>query len=151
MWLKESENKTNQDMLLMNPNKKPVSKQRLSQQLETIVNNITRRGIYVVKKQSVGYCIQEYLTSNQVVDGLPDTHIAHQLCDRYNQGKYLTVPQLKKLNDLLAQYQKNKTDLMFFQNTLYNSRDSVLLAATTFRYEKTHGLMYRLLEQIEKI
>lgn len=135
----------------MKHNKNPASKELLTTQLDTIAGNIARRGVYVVTKQSPGYCVQEYLSNKQTVTGIPDMHVAQRLCDRYNQGKPLSNNQLKKLNVLLNQYHKNKTDLLFFEYTLRNSRDSVLLATTTFRYEKTGGILVRLTEQIEKL
>lgn len=135
----------------MSRNKKTASRELLVYQLDTIAGNIARRGVYVVTKQTPGYCVQEYLSNKQTVTGIPDIHTAQKLCDRYNQGKPLSNNQLKKFNVLLNQYHKNKTDLLFFEYTLRNSRDSVLLATTTFRYEKTGGILGRLTDQIEKL
>lgn len=135
----------------MNRNKRPASKQKVSEQLNTIVDNITRRGVYVVKKQPTGFCVQEYLSNKQILIDLPNAFIAQRLCDRYNQGYKLDRSQMHKLTTFTTQYQKNQSDMLFFEHILKNSRDSVTLATITFRYERTGGILNRLLEQIEKI
>jgi hypothetical protein len=134
----------------MNRNKKTASKETITRQLDTIVDNITKRGVYVVKKQPHGFSVHEYLTDNIVVGDIPDKIVAQRLCDRFNQGNRLTTDQIKKLHILTSQYRKNKTDLMFFENTIRNTKDVVKLDTTVFRYEKTGGALHRIIQQLER-
>lgn len=115
--------------------KKKFNKQRVASQLDTLVENVSKRGIFVIQKDDRYYQVKNYLTNQVLLDFIPTKHIAERLCNKYNNNRLISHTWKQKVTELLGEYSKLDQDCIYYTYTIFNTEDEVTKDVATIRRE----------------
>ena len=110
-----------------------MNKHKLSKQLESIANNVAKKGIYVVIKHNDAFAIQEISSKKLVTVEMPMKGVAQYLCNFRNKGKRPNLTTEMKIERLAGQYFRCRTDMEFNRHTLKHTTDFTRYAVTEAR------------------
>lgn len=131
------------------PKKKNFDKQAVARKLDTLVNNVSKRGIFVVTKNERYYQIINYMNNTVVLDEIPTKIIADRFCDKINNNKKISVTWFKKIRELLDNYAKLDYDCIYYTYTIENTEDEIRRTVSQFRREQSIGRMQRIIDKLK--
>lgn len=98
--------------------KNRYNKKKLKQQFNDVVERVTKKPIYVVKKSEVGYVIFDHTQQRIVMaEDIPLRSTADKVCAAFNKG-HSRITFGKRYNELTDLYFKHLMDIRHFNNAL---------------------------------
>lgn len=129
--------------------KKNFDKKQLAEKLEVIATNVSNKGIYVVEQNTYNfYNLLDYKTKTVIINDIPHKAIADKLCIRYNKYKKLSRSRLNKVKQKIDYYIKLYTDCVYYQRTVLDSADEVLVDAVQSRLYLSQQQMKKVFDEL---
>jgi len=116
-----------------------MNKKHLAKKLDRLASNVAKKGIFVVSKQNKFFVVQDHISKKVVYNEIPLRHVAEYLCKQTNKGKLVNGDMTKSLRDLIWQYHKFTSDIMFYTHTLRTTNDPVKYDMTEARLSDARG------------
>lgn len=134
------------------PSRQSYNKDRLAEQLEQIATNVSKRGIFVVSKNSTGfYDIINYVDKSPVIRDLPAQAVATTFCERYNKGARLQTPdQTRRVAKILLKVAKLSSDCMYYTHTQSITKDSVKAEVAEMRKHDARAHIVYLCDELNR-
>lgn len=120
--------------------KQNYNKQYIAKKIDNLADSIAKRGVYVIKKTSVGYNIVNYMNNNIIVEDIPFLKTAKSVVKEYNRSKNVNEVHVINLNKYVDRYFKQYNDMLFYRNTIQTSKDAFKIQSANSRLKET--LMY---------
>lgn len=114
-----------------------MNKKKLAMQLDSIAENVARKGIFVVTKESDLFVVKEHVTDQVVIKDIPVRSLAEYLCNLKNKNKEPSVNASRDIRGLVTLFFKYTTDIFFYKNTLKKTKDTSKYFATEARLHET--------------
>lgn len=116
-----------------------MNKKYLAKKLDRLASNVAKKGIFVVSKQNKFFVVQDHISKKVVYNEIPLKHVAEYLCKQTNKGKLVNGDMTKSLKDLIWQYHKVTSDIMFYTHTLRTTKDPIKYDMTEARLSDARG------------
>ena len=116
-----------------------MNKKHLAKKLDRLASNVAKKGIFVVSKQNKFFVVQDHISKKVVYNEIPLKHVAEYLCKQTNKGKLVNGNMTKSLKDLIWQYHKVTSDIMFYTHTLRTTKDPIKYDMTEARLSDARG------------
>lgn len=118
---------------------KNYNKKNIVKNLDLITSNVAKRGVYVVNKKEHVFFVQNYVSKEIVIDDIPIRDLAEKICRYYNNGKNLRIETKNVLRELIKNYYRYKTELIFYKNSMHSEKDNFKIEILEARFCLTRG------------
>lgn len=133
--------------------KKPNYKTtKVAEKLDTLVNGVVKRGVFVVDKNDIGtYDLLNYLTKQVVLTGVPTRESADKLCAHYNKGKYPSSTLFKEISNMIDKYENLLSDCAHYVAVIRNSKCNDTAEVADMRRNFAIAQMNKIKEDFSRI
>ena len=132
------------------PKKKNYNKQALAKKLDNLAEKVSSKNIFVVSKSKDEYAVLDYKTQQPVITEIPNKLVADKLCDKSNRKAFGTQI-LKEIKFLISEWQRYKTEILFFKFTIDKSPDEVTVESARHRLDLTNARMKIIMKKLMTI
>ena len=116
----------------------PTSKKKgLAKKLDKISSNVSKRPVYVVKKQGKTYALVHYFTQKVLINNIPFASSAKSFADKIHRNKTIDPMTLRQYEKRIDYFYKHFNDAMFYRHTMATTKDTFKFFATEARLKDT--------------
>ena len=116
-------------------------KKALVNKLDKITKNVSKKPVYVVKKQKDGnYALVHYFNNHVLIDQIPFAKSAKNLAQEIHKAKNVDEHILGKFRKRMDNFYKHYTDALFYKHTMSTTKDQIKFFSTEARLDIT--IMY---------
>jgi hypothetical protein len=116
-------------------------KKSLVNKLDNITKNVSKRPVYVVKKQKDGnYALIHYFNNKILIDEIPFARSAKSLASVIHRAKKVDEHTLAKFRSKMDNFYKHYNDALFYKHTMSTTKDQTKFFSTEARLDLT--IMY---------
>lgn len=127
-----------------------VKQQHIKEKLQTIADNVAKRGVFVVVKDANSFVIQEYISKRTVLKDIPFLPTAEKICKIYNNKKQLSAEAKITLNLLSCNYYKLYMDILHFKTCIKTAKDSDVLTTLYARLSDSTRKLENVKSRLER-
>ena len=127
-----------------------MNKTKLVKQLDSLAENVARKGIFVVSKEDGNFVVKEHISDTVVAKDIPIRSVAEYICRLKNKGKTPPITVLHNIRKLISQFFKYQNDIFFYRNTLKSTADSCKYDATEARMIETQARLSHTHKELQR-
>lgn len=127
-----------------------VKQKHIKEKLQTIADNVAKRGIFVVVKDANSFIIQEYISKKTVLRDIPVLTTAKKICDIYNNKKQLSIERKIILKQWSAYYYKLYMDVLHYNTCIKHTKDSEILTMLYARLSDSTRKLENIKSRLER-
>jgi len=132
------------------PKSKKFNKRDLAKRLDTLSNNVAKRGVFVVRPNKYNeFDVFDYVNQRVYHDNFPSKSLAQQMCDRYNKNKKSVPTKSKRINELCKAISKHNQDCMHYMHIITTTNDDFKAEYTEIRLRESQMAMKHLLSDLQ--
>jgi hypothetical protein len=129
---------------------KHANRYQLAGQLDTLVANVAKRGIYVIDRKHHAINIIDYVTKSVKLRDIPNLELAHSLCNRINKQSKLGQFNFTRTQLSLDYYNRLIADTVFYRHTVKTTKDSFRKQVAMARLDVTISKLKEIVAQIAR-
>jgi len=99
------------------------NKKAVLEKLENITSNVSKKPIYVVKKDGESYSVIHYISKKILISDVPFAKPAKNLANDIHKFKKVNPEKIKRLTAYIDSYYKHYNDAIFYKHTLKTTKD----------------------------
>jgi hypothetical protein len=97
---------------------KKINRYYLADQLETLAENVAKRGIFVIDQKQNNITIIDYVNKAVRLQDIPNIELAKVLCNKLNKRPKNSKFDFRQVQHLLNYYNKLMNDTVFYRHTI---------------------------------
>jgi len=113
-------------------------KKSIVNKLDKITKNVSKKPVYVVKKQKDGnYALVHYFNNKILIDEIPFARSAKSLAEEFHKAKCVDDRILGRFRKRMDNFYKHYNDALFYKHTMSTTKDRTRFFCTEARLDLT--------------